>query len=53
MLVAKQSYFLGKTPPDLGVAAAGEKFNWNGALYLQYRKKLFKEAGDHWVPHRA
>ena len=36
MLVAKQSYFLGKTPPDLGVAAVGEKFNKNGALYLQY-----------------
>jgi hypothetical protein len=53
VLVAKQSHFLGETPADLGVAAIGEKFNKNGALNLQYRKKLIKEAGNHWVPHRS
>src|ERR1700751_4384884 len=43
MLVAKLSYFLGKTPADLSVTAVGEKFNKNGPLYIQYRKKLIKE----------
>jgi hypothetical protein len=52
VFLPQQSHLFGEAPSDPGIATIGEQFHKNGTLYVQYRKKLIKEGGDHWVPHR-
>src|SRR5690242_4274728 len=52
-MLTEQSYLFGEAPPDLGIAAIGIKLDENGALDLQYRKKLIEKTGDHSVPDRS